>query len=263
MNVKLITAAALSITLGSAAHAANLVYNGGFELVDPTWSVYGHNGAALMASTGQTPLSPGGCFCTATPALGWDYSWEAIGNLFTADALSPAKASTYGGYYSNQVDDAFLLYTNGLGVDPNGGNFIGLDGDHDRGALSQTINGLVAGKSYTLTFYQASDHYTIYNQLQKSQLHVSLGGQTELAPEMDNHLTDVNPWSKVTMNFTATSSSEVLSFTNFGNETPPYALLDGVSLTAGAPEPASWALMTLGVVGLGGLARRRRALAKA
>jgi hypothetical protein len=42
---------------------------------------------------------------------------------------------------------------------------------------------------------------------------------------------------------------------------PPYALLDGVSLTTSSivPEPSAWAMMLLGVSSLGAIMRRRRA----
>ena len=68
------------------------------------------------------------------------------------------------------------------------------------------------------------------------------------------------PWTKVSMKFIAASVSEVLSFTNVGIGAPPFALLDGVSLTqAGAvPEPSSWALLILGMGGVGGMMRRAR-----
>jgi hypothetical protein len=41
---------------------------------------------------------------------------------------------------------------------------------------------------------------------------------------------------------------------------PPFALLDGVSVTptGGVPEPAAWAMMRLGLGGLGGALRMRR-----
>jgi hypothetical protein len=43
---------------------------------------------------------------------------------------------------------------------------------------------------------------------------------------------------------------------------PPFALIDNVQLFA-VPEPASWALMILGVGAVGAIARRRRALVAA
>ena len=67
--------------------------------------------------------------------------------------------------------------------------------------------------------------------------------------------------------FTANSSTELLSFLAVGTPAanlPPFALLDGVSLTA-VPEPSTWALMLVGFSGLGyaTLSSRRPALAVA
>jgi hypothetical protein len=50
-----------------------------------------------------------------------------------------------------------------------------------------------------------------------------------------------------TFNYTATSSSEVLSFLAVGNvQLPPFLLLDGVTLT---PEPGYW-VPGVGLLGL-------------
>ena len=67
-------------------------------------------------------------------------------------------------------------------------------------------------------------------------------------------------WMRQTMDFTPTSATEVLSFLAVGNlPFPPFALLDGVSLTSSAvPEPASCTILGFGLAGLGGLARWRR-----
>ena len=42
---------------------------------------------------------------------------------------------------------------------------------------------------------------------------------------------------------------------------PSYLLLDNFAVTTGVPEPATWAMTILGFFGLGGMIRRRRAVA--
>jgi hypothetical protein len=65
------------------------------------------------------------------------------------------------------------------------------------------------------------------------------------------------PWELVKMSFTASGSSEVLNFFTLGTGSPPIALLADVSLIA-VPEPATWAMLMVGFVAVGGAARRAR-----
>jgi PEP-CTERM motif len=64
-----------------------------------------------------------------------------------------------------------------------------------------------------------------------------------------------------TFDFTATSTSEVLSFfANGGPQVPPFALLDGVTMNA-VPEPGTLPLLAFGVLSLAVVRRVRRAKA--
>jgi hypothetical protein len=68
-------------------------------------------------------------------------------------------------------------------------------------------------------------------------------------------------WMTQSFTFTADNTSDVLSFLALGGpgaSQPPFALLDGVSLTAAVPEPITWSLMLTGVGLLGGALRHRR-----
>jgi hypothetical protein len=65
------------------------------------------------------------------------------------------------------------------------------------------------------------------------------------------------------MTFTASSTSQILSFLAVGTPTglPPVSLLDGVSLVdstvPAVPEPSSWAMLLAGVGAMGFMLRKR------
>ena len=68
-------------------------------------------------------------------------------------------------------------------------------------------------------------------------------------------------WMYQSFSYTATSSSEVLSFfANGSPPVPPFALLDGVTLNANSsiPEPGTITLMATGLMGVIGAVRRYR-----
>jgi hypothetical protein len=142
---------------------------------------------------------------------------------------------------------------------PDGGNFIAADGAYGTAAITQTITGLVSGTTYLLNFYQAGAQQKNYNGATTDRWSVSLGSQTMLSDLMSNPSHDFQPWTLESMLFTATSTSEVLSFLAVGTPTgvPPFSLLDGVSLVVATPEPTYWALIGL-TIGSVIFARRRR-----
>ncbi len=148
--------------------------------------------------------------------------------------------------------------------DPNGGYFVTLDGDPNiYTGLEQTINGLKVGQDYTVKFdYGAVDRQQVSGPYTDS-LVVALGGQSYTTPVLSEPSHGFSGWLSGKYTFKATSTSEVLSFLSEGTPAglPPSAVLDGVSLTADVPEPAAWAMMIVGVAGIGAMARRRRAAA--
>jgi len=65
-------------------------------------------------------------------------------------------------------------------------------------------------------------------------------------------------WQFQTFDLTANSSTDVLSFLAYGNiQVPPFALLDGVSLTP-TPEPGTLPLLFTGLMGGLGVLRSRK-----
>ena len=145
------------------------------------------------------------------------------------------------------------------------------------------ISGLTVGETYHLTFDWAATQYDFVNGpsfgctgcwvgATTNEMEVSLGAETHDTTTESVLSQGFTGWLTGSMNFTATSASEMLVFLSLGGPTslPPVALLDGVSLTGevpivsgGVPEPSTWAMMGIGFAGLAcaGYRRRRKALA--
>jgi hypothetical protein len=238
---------AILLTLAFSGQATNLVTNGSFE-----------------SSTG------GGQLGYNTTATGW--STSGYNFLFTSgSADTTGETGSYGTLKLWGPNDGSA---NGLPVSsPDGGNFIGADGAYEVGAITQTISGLTALHTYAVSFYWAAAQQSGYGCVSNpsnpggcttDQWQVSLGGQTLSTPVANTGVAQggFSGWMYQTLVFTATSSSEVLSFLAVGTPSgqPPFALLDGVSLTA-TPEPGSLMLMAGAILlGLGSFARMKRKL---
>ena len=229
-----LTAAALIAAPASAS--VNLVTNGGFETVAGSQS-------ASNFTLGFSPNATLGSWSSASS--GYNLLFHSpIAN--SSSALSPYP----GGQEFLQASTA----------SPTGGNFVVLDGDVNvRGALSQTINGLTVGMGYLLTFDWGAGQLASRTGATTEQLQVSFGGQTYLTPILNNASAGFSGWNSAAFNFTATSTSQVLSFLSLGTPSglPPVALLDSVSVQA-VPEPATWAMMLLGFGMVGAATRYRR-----
>jgi hypothetical protein len=239
--VKKIMISLVALALASAAHAQ--VTNGGFE-------------TTTGGSTGQ--LNYNGFSAT---------DWSAPGDKNNYDFIfSSATAATTG---AKGFDGNVTLWA--ATASPNGGNFLGSDPDYNPsnthsatggvgGAVFQTINGLTIGDTYAVTFYQAGAQQHGFSGITTESWQVSLGAQTKDSPTLTNASEGFTGWSSDTLDFTATSTSEVLSFLaegTGGSGEPPFALLDGVSLTQ-VPEPATWTMMLVGFGALGTAVRSRR-----
>jgi len=265
MRLKIAAALALALGVGTSAHAAtNLITNGDFSqntLPDAT----------LMANN----------FSGAEVGPDYKYGQAVVG--WTSSVGSGAAFNLY--YFGNgseKTEEADTQYgelgqhpnANYTGVSPNGGAFMILDGDPGfSGTLSQTVSGLSVGSEYQLSFYWAAGELADRTGYFTDQLTGSFGSDnfatsvfTNSHPYTNNPLNlpgDFSGWRLVTVNFTASATSEVLSFLSVGTPAgnlPPVSYLDGVSLVA-VPEPAVWGLMLLGFGGLGAMIRRRRTAA--
>lgn len=234
MQFKHAAAALIALSLGTAAHAAPLVTNGDFS-------------ATTYGSNNQFGTGYGGQGVTG---------WQGNGgyNLYftnPAAAVSTSANSQYGG-----GGERLWAAT----ASPTGGAFVALDGDANvRGGISQTITGLVQGQSYALTFSWAAGQLQSRTGATTEQLQASLGGQSFSTPIVSNPTQGFTGWFTDTFTYTATATSEVLSFLSIGTPTglPPIAVLDGVSLTA-VPEPTTIALLALPLLAASLVWRRRQ-----
>jgi hypothetical protein len=152
---------------------------------------------------------------------------------------------------------------NGLGLSPDGGNFLALDGNFNVAAVSQVLNNLIVGRKITVDFYFAAAQQFTFTGATTEKLTVSLGSESHSTETLTTVSKGFSGWQSESITFSPTATSETLSFLATGTPTgvPPYALLDGVSISE-SPEPSSLALFATGLVGAGGFLRKRFKLSR-
>lgn len=244
LSISFAASAILAMATFSATAAGNpeLVVNGSFE---------------------QTTLGASGAL-TNTNFPGW--SIDLIGTLgaynFTALYFSANEATTIGATGTDKPYKNWIMANAGDSV--NGGKFVAIDGDPAVAAvLSQTINGLTVGHTYNLTFEMAGAQELDRLGPTTDSWLVKFGNESQKSTVLSNPSQSFTGWINQTMSFTATSTSQVLSFLAVGTPTglPPVSLLDGVSMVdtvAAVPEPQTWALMLAGIGAIGVALRKRR-----
>ena len=240
--VVLPSACALSVLLLSLSAFAgtNLVVNGDFSLAS------GQNSCQVDYNcTVAGWSSPGG------------YNFDFLPNT----ATSTGAVGAYGAVSLWGLANGGLNTWDGNAPPGlSGSNFIGADGAFGVAPLTQTIMGLVVGASYTLSFDWAGAQQSGYTSPTTEQWVVGLGAQMQSTAVLHNAGLGFTGWMVQTFDFTATSSSEVLSFLAVGTPPgqPPFSLLTGVDLEEGVSEPASLAALVVGLTAVGVVRRRRR-----
>jgi hypothetical protein len=178
------------------------------------------------------------------------------------------------------------------------GNYVEADGNPTyESGFNYTVHGLTVGETYTLSFYQGASQQTGFvgdttNQWIVALTTVDSGGlqicyncgpvdpvfgqtstyfstdpNASIAASQLMHVPSGKAvgWEFVSVDLTASATTELLSFLAWGDNgstvnLPPMAFLSGVDSPAGlVPEPSTWAMMGIGFAGVAGLAWRRRA----
>jgi hypothetical protein len=244
---------------GAGWAQTNLVQNGTFAVTGTTQSFqFGTFTQSFLNSSGANTsyVEPG----TLTD---WA-STNAFNFVFQPSSAASGATSMYTGTTGAQP---FQVYNSATSPSnsftlksPTLGDYIAADGAYDTGAITQTINGLQIGATYTLSFVWAgAQESDVTPAATTEQWQVTLGSQVQSTPVKSNTAAGFTGWFTQTFTYTATATSELLSFLAIGTPTsgqPPVVLLSNVSLTQ-VPEPASAAVLFSGVAGLISLRRRR------
>jgi len=253
-----ILALALGAPRAAQAWDLNLITNGDFTsyVTGPTPS---GGPSQIVNDAGTTTVAEG-----YTALTGWNSTASSSGAPYNFTFLYTGLGDSHGSYAP-----AFGTYTylwgpangsnNGLAMPPSG-NYLAMDGtDNVKTPLYQNVTGLTVGQNYVLNFNWAAAEFYAYSGNTTEQYQVTLGSQTQYTPIYNNTPAGFSGWMNATMTFTATATSETLSFLSLGtpDSLPPCALLADVSMTA-APEPSSILIFSIGLIGIGVVRRLRK-----
>ena len=126
------------------------------------------------------------------------------------------------------------------------------------GGIQQTF-ATKPGAKYTVTFYGMNSTYA--GRDGTGIVDVLINGNPLSSVNINRNAVTwtLADWQKFTLPFTATTALTTLEFQNHQNAFQHFAFIDAVSVSV--PEPATWALMILGLGMVGAGMRQRRKVA--
>jgi hypothetical protein len=221
--------AALALLAIVTPARANLVVNGSFESTTLT-------GSGQVKFTGDVT----GWTTSTGVQLGFLY-FPGTSNAQLTDQFGTNNFQLAQGTGGNKIP----------ATSPAGGNFLVMDAAPQyQGSISQSIAGLTVGAVYTLSFYQAAGQQINFTGATTEQWKVTFGAQSLLSTLQNDPQQRFQPWTKQTMTFTASATTQLLTFLSQGGPdgAPPFIFLDGVSMDA--PEPSTLVYAGMGLSGL-------------
>jgi hypothetical protein len=236
----MITLFCLFLAAVTPAAAAPVVLNGSFEDIGSATASFAINYPTTLPNWTATPSGSKILDCLVTPG----------------DTTNLCGTVAFGG--------GFRFWVN-PGPSPDGGIYVAIDGDQAFSTpLKQTVTGLTIGNDYIISFYQAAAQQYGFDGATTERWQVSLGSQSKLSTLMNNANHGAVDWMPQSLTFTASATTSILSFLAIGTPAgqPPFVLLDGVKIAevpqTSSPEPATMALIGIGLVCLPILRRAKR-----
>ncbi|MBE9220150.1 hypothetical protein [Dolichospermum flos-aquae] len=227
------------------AQAINLVQNGNFESNGGLGAIGGT--ASLPAISYATNWTVGPVDTTGTDT----YSYTPPFVFMVDDkADSTGFRSVFG---IIKVHGPANGVNNGFTGSPNGGYFLGMDGDYARASVYQDITGMTVGQNYILTGQYALGQFNEYTGGVDGKWEIQFGSDRVSTNTLNIPSQGFSGWQNFSQTFTATAATQRLEF--FAKSTPsglpPFLLLDGVSLQEEGtpPTPVPFETDALPIVG--------------
>ena len=239
-----------------------VTYSGGLALSSTLYGQFGTTGTASGATLTVPNWGTTGYNFVYAPGTA-DLGTQANGATGGLAEEAPGQFTAADGYGTTFMWGPNNGSANGFSATfPFAGNMIAADPVYETAAITQTITGLTIGKTYVLNFWWGGMQQQGFDGATTEWWQVTLGSQVRTTGTVSvvNH--GFSGWQQASLYYTATATSETLSFLSGGTPTglPPFALLGGVDLEL-IPESSNWMVFAgfgASCILIGTMQRRRR-----